>query len=159
VAGNQLTLPAFVHERSGDVPVQILAPDVDVAGSGGRDKFGVEGVPVVLEPGVTLRSAVVSETFAPAAINPDHTEHVARSRKAKPMAVNMYSGWWSLVVCVLVTVGVSLFTKPKPESELRNLVMGLTPRPDEGPCPWYEKPALWATVVAVVLVAVNVVFW
>jgi SSS family solute:Na+ symporter len=60
---------------------------------------------------------------------------------------------------VLVTVGVSLFTRPKPEAELRNLVYGLTPRPEEGPCPWYEKPALWATVVAVVLVAINVVFW
>jgi SSS family solute:Na+ symporter len=75
------------------------------------------------------------------------------------MAVNMYSGWWSLVVCVLVTVGVSLFTRPKPDAELRNLVYGLTPRPDEGPCPWYEKPAFWAAVVAAVLVAVNVVFW
>jgi SSS family solute:Na+ symporter len=158
-SGNPLSLPAFVHETSGDIPVQILAPDVDLSGSGAWDRFGVEGVPVVLEPGVTLRSTLVSERFAPAAFNPDHTEHVARSRKAKPMAVNMYSGWWSLVVCVLVTVVVSLFTRPKPEAELRNLVYGLTPRPDEGPCPWYEKPALWATVVAVVLVAINVVFW
>jgi hypothetical protein len=40
-----------------------------------------------------------------------------------------------------------------------NLVYGLTPRPDEGPCPWYEKPPLWATVVTVVLVAINVLFW
>jgi hypothetical protein len=158
-SGKPLSLPAFVHEKSGDVPVQILAPEVDLSGSGARDRFGVEGVPVVLEPGVTLRSTVVSERFAPAAFNPDHTRHVARSRKAKPMAVNMYSGFWSLVVCVLVTVGVSLFTRPKPDAELRNLVYGLTPRPDEGPCPWYEKPAFWATVVAVVLVAVNVVFW
>jgi hypothetical protein len=159
VSGSGLGLPAFVHETSGDVPVQVLAPDVSLSGSGARDKFGVEGVPVSLEPGVTVRASVVSERFAPAAFNPDHTQHVARSRKAKPMAVNMYSGWWSLVVCVLVTVVVSLFTRPKPESELRNLVYGLTPRPDEGPCPWYERPALWATVVAVVLVAINVVFW
>jgi hypothetical protein len=137
----------------------VLAPAVTLAGSGETDKFGVEGVPVVLAPGVTIRSTVVSETFAPAAFNPDHTRYVARSPRAKPMAVNMYSGWWSLVVCVLVTVVVSLFTRPKPEAELRNLVMGLTPRPEEGPCPWYEKPALWATVVGVVLVAINVVFW
>ncbi len=159
VAGSALTLPASAHEKGGEVPVQLLAPAVVLAESGATDKFGVEGVPVVLEPGVTVRSTIVSERFAPAAFNPDHTQHVARSRKAKPMAVNMYSGWWSLVVCVLVTVGTSLFTKPKPESELRNLVYGLTPRPDEGPCPWYEKPALWATVVGVVLVAINVVFW
>jgi hypothetical protein len=159
VAGTALALPATMHEKPGEAPVQVLAPAVTLSDTGATDKFGVEGVPVVLQPGVTLRSTLVSERFAPAAFNPDHTQHVARSRKAKPMAVNMYSGWWSLVVCLLVTVGVSLFTKPKPESELRNLVMGLTPRPDEGPCPWYEKPAVWATVVAVVLVAVNVVFW
>jgi hypothetical protein len=159
VAGAALALPATMHEKAGEVPVQVLAPAVTLSESGATDRFGVEGVPVVLEPGVTLRSAFVSERFAPAAFNPDHTEHIARSRKAKPMAVNMYSGWWSLVVCVLVTVGVSLFTRPKPASELRNLVYGLTPRPEEGPCPWYERPALWATVVAVVLVAINVVFW
>jgi Na+/proline symporter len=159
VSGSPLALPASVHLKEEDVPVQILAPAVTLADTGAVDKFGVERVPVVLEPGVTVRSAVVSARFAPAAFNPDHTEHVARSRKAKPMAVNMYSGWWSLVVCVLVTVGVSLFTKPKPDAELRNLVYGLTPRPEERPCPWYEKPAFWATVVAVVLVAVNVVFW
>jgi hypothetical protein len=159
VAGQPLALPAVSHEKAGDVAVQVLAPAVTLSDSGATDKFGVEGVPVVLEPGVTLRSTLVSERFAPAAFNPDHTQYVARSRKAKPMAVNMYSGWWSLVVCVLVTVGVSLFTKPKPESELRNLVYGLTPRPDEGPCPWYERPALWATAVTVVLIAVNVIFW
>ena len=57
------------------------------------------------------------------------------------MAVNMYSAFWTLVVCVVVTIGVSLFTRPKPDAELKNLVMGLTPLPDEGPCPWYEQPA------------------
>jgi Na+/proline symporter len=159
VSGSPLALPASIRGTDGEVPVQVLAPAVTLAGSGTTDKFGVEGAVVVLEPGVTLRAAVVSARFAPAAFNPDHTEWIARSRKAKPMAVNMYSGWWSLVVCVLVTVGVSLFTKPKPDAELRNLVYGLTPRPDEGPCPWYERPAFWATVVTVALVAVNVIFW
>ncbi len=159
VAGQPVTLPAVMRVARADVPVQVLAPEVTLAGSGETDKFGVEGVSVLLEAGVTLRSTQVLERFAPAAFNPDHTRYVARSPKAKPMAVNMYSGWWSLVVCVLVTVAVSLFTRPKPEAELRNLVMGLTPRSEEGPCPWYEKPALWATVVAAVLVAINIVFW
>jgi hypothetical protein len=159
VAGGALALPAASRDKGGEVPVQVLAPAVTLADSGATDRFGVEGVPVVLAPGVTLRATLVSERFAPAAFNPDHTRYVARSPKAKPMAVNMYSGWWSLVVCVLVTVVVSLFTRPKPESELRNLVYGLTPRPDEGPCPWYERPALWAAIVAVVLLAINVVFW
>ena len=49
------------------------------------------------------------------------------------MAVNMYSAFWTLIVCVSVLIGVSLFTEPKPESELHNLVMGLTPLPVDGP--------------------------
>ncbi len=75
------------------------------------------------------------------------------------MAVNVYSAFWTLLVSLAVTVGVSLFTTPKPESELKNLVMGLTPRPDEGPCPWYKRPLLWASVVLIALVALNILFW
>jgi SSS family solute:Na+ symporter len=165
VRAGQLTLedtavlPAVVQERKGDAKVQVLAPEVVLSGSGQTTRFGVEGVPVVLKPGVQVQSQTVSKRWAPAAFNPDHARLIARSEKAKPMAVNMYSGWWSLVVCVAVTVLVSLGTRPKPEPELRNLVMGLTPLPDEGPCPWYRRPIFWAGVVTVVLVAVNIVFW
>jgi SSS family solute:Na+ symporter len=157
--GEALTLPASVPLPDGAAKVQVLAPQVAIAGTGEESRFGVEGVSVELRPGVRLEATFVAQRFAPAAFNPDHTEHVARSRKAKPMAVNMYSGWWSLVVCVLVTVGVSLCTRPRPDAELKNLVYGLTPRPEEPPGPWYERPALWAAVVTIALVAVNVIFW
>jgi SSS family solute:Na+ symporter len=145
-------------------PVRIIAEEVILAGtekSGKpeKGKIGAEGVPVVLKHGVQVRAAQVFQHFNPAAFNPDHVKVIARSEKAKPMAVNMYSAFWTLCVCVAVAVGVSLFTRPKPDAELKNLVFGLTPLPDEGPCPWYQRPVLWAAVVAVVLVAINVVFW
>jgi len=159
VPGAPLDIPAVLKQGSGDVPVQVLAPAVVLADTRQTSKFGVEGVPVVLKPGVTLQSTSISKKFAPAAFNPAHAKVIARSEKAKPMAVNMYSAWWSFVVCVSVTFLVSLFTKPKPDAELKDLVMGLTTMPDEGPCPWYRKPVLWAGVVAVVLVAVNIIFW
>jgi SSS family solute:Na+ symporter len=60
---------------------------------------------------------------------------------------------------VSITFLVSLFTKPKPESELKDLVLGLTTMPDQGPCPWYRTPLFWAGVVAAVLVAINIIFW
>ena len=101
--------------RDGAARVQLIAPQVSVAGSSEPDKFGVEGVPVVLRPGVRIATTEITKRFAPAAFNPDHTQYVARSRKAKPMAVNMYSGWWSLVVCVLVTVA----RQPGHEAEAR----------------------------------------
>jgi Na+/proline symporter len=158
VSGADLVLPGTV---GGGVTatMQVLAPDVRLSDTNATEKFGVEGVPVTLAPGVRVTTSTVSSRFAPAAFNPAHTRYIARSEKAKPMAVNMYSGWWSLVVCVLVTVIVSLFTKPKPEHELTNLVMGLTPIPDPGPCPWYENPKLWAAAIMVVLIAINVIFW
>jgi hypothetical protein len=139
--------------------VQVLAPAVMLSDSKQTTKFGVEAVPVVLKPGVQLQAVSISKKFAPSAFNAKHAKLIARSEKAKPMAINMYSAWWSFVVCVSVTFFVSLFTKPKPDAELKDLVMGLTTMPDEGPCPWYRKPILWATVVAVVLVAVNIIFW
>lgn len=154
-----LVIPDRIEDRQGQRALQLLAPAVVLAGSERPSKFGVEGVALVIQPGVTVRTQTVEHKFAPAAFNPDHARVIARSEKAKPMAINMYSAWWSLVVGIVVTVLVSLVTRPKPESELRNLVMGLTTLPDEGPCPWYQKPILWASVVAAILITVNILFW
>lgn len=159
VTTTRLEIPANAALGSATAPVQVLAPSVTLSGTKEVTKFGVEAVPVVLQPGVKVSSATVSQKFSPSAFNPQHAKLIARSEKAKPMAVNMYSAWWSLVVCVGVTVLVSLVTRPKPDSELKDLVMGLTTLPDEGPCPWHRSPKLWATVVAVVLVVINVIFW
>ena len=113
----------------------------------------------MLLPGVKVEAVEVQQTFNPAEFNPAHTKYIARSEKAKPMAVNMYSAFWTLVVCVAVADWRSLFTEPKPESELHNLVMGLTPCRTMGRVPWYKHPYLWATIVGVVLVAINIIFW
>ena len=42
---------------------------------------------------------------------------------------------WSWIICVIVTVVVSLVTRPKPESELTGLVYGCTEIPSEGHLP------------------------
>jgi hypothetical protein len=73
--------------------------------------------------------------------------------------LNMFSGFWSLLLTIGTVVIVSLFTKPKTDEELKDLVYGLTPLPDEGSCPWYKHPVLWAAVVGIVLVEVNIIFW
>ena len=156
---HEMIIPATVDDRGKSVPVRLLASSVVLADSNQPDKFGIENVPVVIKPGVKVEAADVQQAFNPAEFNPDHTRYIARSEKAKPMAVNMYSGFWTLVVCVAVLISVSLFTEPKPEGELTNLVMGLTPLPDDGPCPWYYHPYLWASLVGVALVAINIIFW
>jgi solute:Na+ symporter, SSS family len=155
----EVSLSPTETDRGKSNPVRVLAPEVVLSGTKQTDKFGVEGVPIVLKPGVEVQASYLSQGFAPAEFNPDHIRYIARSEKAKPMAVNMYSAFWTFMVCIVTTVCVSLFTRPKPDSELKNLVMGLTPMPDEGPCPWYKHPVLWATIVFIVLVAINVIFW
>ncbi len=97
--------------------------------------------------------------FDAAHLNPDHVQHIALSPLAQDMAVNMYSAFLSLLVSMGVTVIVSMFTTPKKREELKNLVYGLTKRPEEGPTPWYRHPHFWAGVVLCVLVVVNILFW
>ena len=89
--------------------------------------------------------------------NPSALGYVALSPNARPMAENMYRALWSWLICVAVTVAVSLFTQPKPESELVGLVYGVTPIPSEADVPLYQRPVFWAIVVGVAFVVINIV--
>ncbi|MBI3792372.1 MAG: sodium:solute symporter family protein [Gemmatimonadetes bacterium] len=64
---------------------------------------------------------------------------------------------WS--TCFVVTAAVSLMTAPKPEAELRGLVLGLTPKPNDEDVSWWQRPTTLAIVVVACLVGLNVVFW
>src|SRR5207249_541663 len=46
----------------------------------------------------------------------------ALSPRAQGLAQDMYQALWSCVTCVVVTVLVTLLTKPKPDHELKGLV-------------------------------------
>ena len=92
-------------------------------------------------------------------IDPSALRYVALSSHAKGLAQDYFQALWSFVVCVIVTVLVSLATKPTPDSELTGLVYGLTEVPAVGDVPLYQKPLFWAAIVAVVLVALNIIFW
>ncbi len=70
----------------------------------------------------------------------------------------------AFVVDILVSVGVSLVTVPKPESELRGLVYSLTPKADfhdedEGDLAWYQQPTKLAGIGVVLVVTLNIIFW
>jgi solute:Na+ symporter, SSS family len=91
----------------------------------------------------------------------DHSalRYVALSAHARDMAENMYRALWSCLLCALVTVIVSLATRPQPIEELRGLVYGATEIPHEEHVSIYHRPAFWAVVVAVVFVILQIVFW
>jgi SSS family solute:Na+ symporter len=92
-------------------------------------------------------------------IDPSALRYIALSPYAKDMAENMYRGLWSWIICVVVTVVVSLATRPKPDSELAGLVYGATVIPGEGHLPMYKRPIFWAVIVAVVFAVLNIIFW
>ena len=92
-------------------------------------------------------------------IDPSALRYVALSPDAKALAQDMYQALWSFLVCVTVTVVVSLMTTPKPDSELTGLVYGLTEVPSIGNVRLYQKPIFWAVVVSVILIILNIVMW
>jgi solute:Na+ symporter, SSS family len=97
--------------------------------------------------------------WAAVKLDPDALRYVALSSHARDMAENMYRALWSWIVCVLVTVLVSLLTKPKSDAALEGLVYGVTAIPREDDVAVWQRPWFWALVVTAGFVAVNVVFW
>jgi SSS family solute:Na+ symporter len=91
--------------------------------------------------------------------DPTALRYVALSTDAKAMAEDMYRALWSWLVCVIVTVVVSYATKPRPVAELEGLVYGASKLPEEHDDHWYQKPIIWATVIAVIFVGLNIIFW
>ncbi len=70
----------------------------------------------------------------------------------------------AFVVDILVSVLVTLVTKPKPESELRGLVYSLTPKADfhdedEGDLAWWQQPTKLAGVALLMVIVLNIIFW
>lgn len=84
---------------------------------------------------------------------------VALSPHASDMAENMYRALWSWLICVAVTVIVSLLTPPKRDEELVGLVYGVTPIPHETDYPLIHRPIFWAIVVSLVFVILNLLVW
>jgi solute:Na+ symporter, SSS family len=84
---------------------------------------------------------------------------IALSTNAKPLAEDMYRALWSALIGIIVTVGVSFATKPKPDAELVNLVYGLTDIAKEDAMPLVQRPAFWAAVVIIVLAVLQWIFW
>ncbi|HET6201060.1 MAG TPA: sodium:solute symporter family protein [Candidatus Acidoferrales bacterium] len=109
--------------------------------------------------GLLTGTVSAAAMFAWIEVNPAAVRYVALSSHASPMAADMYRALWSWIVCVVVTIAVSLFTRPKPVAALSGLVYGETDIPSEGNVAFYHRPAFWAVIVGVVFVALNIIFW
>ena len=84
---------------------------------------------------------------------------ITMSSVQSDMAANFWRAWWAWLICFVVTIVISLFTKKKPEAELAGLVKGLTPKVAGAPVPLFRKPGFWAILSLAILVALNIWFW
>ena len=75
------------------------------------------------------------------------------------MAQNFWGAIFAFSANFIVTVIVSLVTKPKPESELVGLVHSLTPKPPSENLSWWRRPEALAVGVLLGAVAVNIFFY
>ena len=92
-------------------------------------------------------------------LDPNAVGYVALSMDAQDQAQNMFRALWSCLLCVLVTVVVSYLTRPKSDSELKDLVYGLTPIPKTEHVSLFQSPMFWGAVVALVFVILQIIFW
>lgn len=76
-----------------------------------------------------------------------------------PMAGNFWRSAIAWLICFVITIVVSFFTKPKPESELEGLVWGIGPKADAAVLPWYKRPVVLAVAVLAMTIACNLMFW
>ncbi|MDZ7330567.1 MAG: sodium:solute symporter family protein [candidate division KSB1 bacterium] len=81
------------------------------------------------------------------------------SQNPSDMSHNLWRAWWAWLICFVLTIIISLFTKPKPKEELVGLVKGLTPAPTVTGQKLLQRPAVVAVISFIVFVVLNIIFW
>jgi len=74
------------------------------------------------------------------------------------LAQTFWTAIFAFTTCVVISVIVSLATKPRPDEELKGLVYALTPRPSDGDLAWYQRPVVFGVAVLAGTVVLNLVF-
>jgi solute:Na+ symporter, SSS family len=83
----------------------------------------------------------------------------ALSPHAQGLAQDMYQSLWSCTTCVIVTLLVTLITKPRPDAELKGLVYSLTEVAQEERVGILQRPIFWGGVALAGLVVLQIIFW
>ena len=84
---------------------------------------------------------------------------ITLSSPASDMAANFWRAWWAWLICFIVTIVISFFTKKKPKEELVGLVKGLTPETVNRDIPFVKRPEFYAIISCIVFVILNIIFW
>jgi SSS family solute:Na+ symporter len=76
------------------------------------------------------------------------------------MAQNFWLAAFAFTVCFTLTLVISLATKStKTDADLKGLVYSLTPKIKDEQAAWYSRPAVVGTILLIVCVILNIIFW
>jgi SSS family solute:Na+ symporter len=76
------------------------------------------------------------------------------------MAQNFWLASFAFTGCFVLTFVISLVTKrTKTDAELTGLVYSLTPKIKDGDQPFFARPAVLGTILLIVCVIMNIIFW
>ncbi|WP_341840699.1 sodium:solute symporter family protein [Chitinophaga caseinilytica] len=67
--------------------------------------------------------------------------------------------WMAFLVCGAVTVAVSMFTKARPDDDLKGLVYSLTEKTPDTAKRWYQNPMWLGAVVLAFTLVLNIIFF
>jgi SSS family solute:Na+ symporter len=74
------------------------------------------------------------------------------------MALDYWQAIFAFTVNFVLTIALSLFTRPRPEEELVGLVYSLTPKPPEHHMAWYARPSVIAVALILLGISLNFIF-
>ena len=75
------------------------------------------------------------------------------------MAQNFWTAIWAFSACLLVTIAISLMTRPKSDADLAGLVYSLTPRTVVAEAgAWYMKPVVLGAIMIAGVVILDIIF-
>lgn len=75
------------------------------------------------------------------------------------MAQNFWTAIYAFAACFVLTIAISLMTKPRDERSLVGLVYALTPRESSHEVAWYARPAPLGVAVLIAMILLNLCFW
>ena len=75
------------------------------------------------------------------------------------MAQNLWGATWAWTACFVLTVAISLVTRPRRKEDLVGLVHGLSDHPTDRRRPWYARPEVLAAIVLAMTLLLNILFW
>jgi SSS family solute:Na+ symporter len=81
------------------------------------------------------------------------------ARYPSEMAQNFWTAIYAWTTCFVVTVVVSLATRPRADSELQGLVYSLTERQRDSGTVWFRRPATLGVVALAAALVLNVIFF